>query len=194
MSIQPGVGYTFKGSSLGHTLDIQEKWTPWTYDLYPSWDNHPFKVNNQGYADATTDYRFEVVPGTVNNLTPMIDGTSDLMTDDPNYWYKWNFNSTSGYSWVVLQVSFDSSTKAYPDPNTSHVSAVPSYPVVASLSYNPTSDDDTSYIILATAYQDPSTATGTDKTITVWQAVTGSLWTDRIKVHGIDAKYFWARI
>jgi hypothetical protein len=124
----------------------------------------------------------------------MIEGTSWFMTHMPvsdwlMVYYKWSFNVTTGYSYIVLQLGYDSTTKKYPDDDTSHVSSSPSYPVVASLTYMPTTGDTDSYIVLATAYQDPTT-----KEITVWQDVTKSLWTDRIKVTGITARYYFASV
>ena len=190
MAIQPGSGYTFTSSSLGHNLSIEKPWSEWdtSYNLYP------FKVTNLGKKTGVDEWYFKVEPGLVNNLNPMIEGTSWYMNHMPvsdwqMVYYKWNFNTTSHYSYIVLKLGYDSSTKKYPDDDTSHVSSSPSYPVVASLTYMPTTDDTDSYIVLAAAYQDPTT-----KAITVWQAVTGSLWTDRIKVGSATADYYFAKV
>ena len=191
MKIQPGLGYIFDSSSQGFTLDTSEQ--------FP--DNpgvgllHPFQITNLGLKAGTSDYYFKVQPGLVNNLDPMIEGTSWFMTHVPvsdwlMVYYKWSFNVTTGYSYIVLQLGYDSATPGvFPDSNTAHVSASPSYPVVASLSYMPTTGDTDSYIVLATAYQDP-----TSKEITVWQQVQSSLWADRLKVSTLAAKYYFARI
>lgn len=193
MSIQPGPGYIFTSSGQGTNLNVLqplETFTSLAYDPEP----HPFKVTNLGLKSGTSFYYFKVQPGLVNNLDPMIDGTSWFMTHMPvsDYeyvYYKWQFNATTHYSYIVLKLGFDSATLKYPDDNTAHVSSSPSYPVVASLTTMPTTGDVDSYIVLATAYQDPTT-----KEITVWQDVTKSLWTDRIKVTGLTARYYFASV
>jgi len=196
MQINPGAGYTFTSSGTGHNLTIQTPWSPWALFPEPEADKHPFQVTDLGpkTVGGTLSYWFTVQPGLVNNLDPMIDGTSWFMTHMPvsDYeyvYYKWQFNATTHYSYIVLKLGFDSSTLKYPDDNTAHVSSSPSYPVVASLTTMPTTGDVDSYIVLATAYQDPTT-----KEITVWQDVTKSLWTDRIKVTGLTARYYFASV
>lgn len=196
MQINPGAGYTFTSSGAGHNLTIQTPWSPWALFPEPEADKHPFQVTDLGpkTVGGTLSYWFTVQPGLVNNLDPMIDGTSWFMTHMPvsDYeyvYYKWQFNATTHYSYIVLKLGYDSTTKKYPDDNTAHVSSSPSYPVVASLTTMPTTGDVDSYIVLATAYQDPTT-----KEITVWQQVTKSLWTDRIKVPGVTARYYFASV
>jgi hypothetical protein len=196
MSIQPGPGYIFTSSGQGTNLNVLQPLETYTSLNYETTVKHPFKVTDLGpkTVSGTLSYWFTVQPGLVNNLDPMIEGTSWFMTHMPvsDYeyvYYKWQFNVTTHYSYIVLKLGYDSTTKKYPDPDTSHVSASPSYPVVASLTYMPTTGDVDSYIVLATAYQDPTT-----KEITVWQQVTKSLWTDRIKVTGITARYYFASV
>ena len=193
MKIQPGLGYIFDSSSQGFTLD-----TSGLDGQFP--DNpgvgpyHPFQVTNLGLKPATSNYYFKVQPGLVNNLDPMIGGTSLFMTHMPvsDYLfvnYQWNFNGSTNYSYVVLQLGFDSANLRYPDDDVTHVSTSPSYPVVGSLTTMPVTGNVDSYIVLATAYKDPTT-----NEITVWQAVTKSLWTDRIKVTGSTARYYFASV
>jgi hypothetical protein len=172
------------------TLDISNPFP----DSNVGTPKHPFQVTNLGLKSGTSDYYFTVQPGLVNNIDPMIEGTSWFMTHIPTsdyefVYYKWQFNPTTNYSYIVLQLGYDSATLKYPDDNTAHVSSSPSYPVVASLTYMPTTGDVDSYIVLATAYKDPTT-----NAITVWQAVTKSLWTDRIKVTGATARYYFASV
>ena len=196
MTTQPGVGYIFTTSGQGENLNILQPMEAFTSMVYEG-DKHPFQVTDLGpkTVGGTLSYWFTVQPGLVNNLDPMIEGTSWFMTHMPvsDYefvYYKWSFNVTTGYSYIVLQLGYDSATPGvFPDSNTTHVSASPSYPVVASLSYMPTTGDTDSYIVLATAYQDPTT-----KAITVWQQVQSSLWADRLKVSTLAAKYYFARI
>ena len=198
MATQPGVGYTFTSSSSGTNLTIDAPWINYTpVGVLSEPTKHPFQVTDLGpkTVGGTLSYWYTVQPGLVNNLDPMIGGTSWFMTHMPvsDYefvYYKWQFNPTTGYSYIVLKLGYDSSTPGvFPDSNTAHVSASPSYPVVDSLSYMPTTGDVDSYIVLATAYQDPTT-----KAITVWQQVQSSLWADRLKVSTLAAKYYFARI
>jgi len=191
--LNPGVGYAFTRTSSGSHLEILQ---PWSRPIIQTASDsvYPFQVTDLGKKTGVDEWYFSVEPGLVNNINPMIEGTSWYMNHMPvsdwqMVYYKWNFNPTSHYSYIVLKLGYDSSTKKYPDDNTSHVSASPSYPVVASLTFMPTTDDTDSYIVLATAYQDPTT-----KAITVWQAVTGSLWTDRIKVGSNAATYYFAKV
>jgi len=196
MSIQPGSGYTFTASSQGYNFSIQKAWSDWcAYPAEPR-PKHPFEVTDLGpkVVGGNLSYWFTVQPGLVNNLDPMIGGSAWFMTHMPvsDYefvLYKWNFNVTTGYSYIVMKLGYDSTIPRYPDDNTAHVSASPSYPVVDSLSFMPTTGDIDSYIILATAYQNPTT-----KEITVWQDVTKSLWTDRIKVPSLTARYYFASV
>ena len=193
MKIQPGLGYTFDSSSQGFTLD-----TSGLDGQFP--DNpgvgpyHPFQVTNLGLKTGTTDYYFKVQPGLVNNLDPMIEGTSWFMTHIPvsdwlMVYYKWSFNVTTGFSWIVLKLGYDAATDTFPDSDITHVSASPSYPVVASLSYEPTTNNTDAYLTIAKAYQNPTT-----KEITISQYVTGSLWSLRVQFGTTNAYYYYNRI
>lgn len=185
--LEAGTGYGFSRTSTGTNIDVFKDWQA-HLPIYNT-PSHPWMVTNNGHGTGGSSgvYYWKMVPGLVNNLSPMWQGTSTLMSADPNYSNTWSFNATTHYSYIVLETSYDSANKKYPDDNTAHVSAIPAYPVVASLSYMPTTDDTTAYLVLATAYQDPTT-----KVITIWQMVKQSVWTDRIKVNTLDAKYYYA--
>lgn len=195
-SIQPGSGYTFTASSQGYNFSIQKPWSEWCqYPVEPR-PKHPFEVTDLGpkVVGGTLRYWFTVQPGLVNNLDPMIASSTYFMTHMPKsdyefVYYEWQFNPTSGYAWIVLKLGYDAATGQYPDSNTAHVSASPSYPAVGCLTFMPVTNDTDSYVVLATAYQDPTT-----KAITIWQDVSKSLWTDRIKVNTLAAKYYFASI
>lgn len=182
--LEAGTGYGFSRTSTGTNIDVFKDWQS-HLPIYKT-PSHPWMVTNKGLG---TDgfYYFTIVPGLVNNLSPALAGTTMLMSDDPNHLNTWSFNLTTHYSYIVLQTSYDSANKKYPDDNTAHVSAIPAYPIVESLSFMPTTDDTTANLVLATAYQDPTT-----KVITIWQMVKQSVWTDRIKVNTLDAKYYYA--
>lgn len=196
MQINPGKGYNFTSSASGHNLSLEDTWSPWCEYPAPEIAKHPFQVTDLGpkVVGGNLKYWFTVQPGLVNNLDPMIGGTSWFMTHMPvsDYefvYYEWLFNVTTNYSYVVMKLGFDSANLRYPDDDVTHVSTSPSYPVVGSLTTMPVTGNVDSYIVLATAYKDPTT-----NEITVWQAVTKSLWTDRIKVTGSTARYYFASV
>ena len=196
MQINPGKGYNFTSSASGHNLSLEDTWSPWCEYPAPELAKHPFQVTDLGpkVVGGNLKYWFTVQPGLVNNLDPMIGGTSWFMTHMPvsDYefvYYEWLFNVTTNYSYVVMKLGFDSANLRYPDDDVTHVSTSPSYPVVGSLTTMPVTGNVDSYIVLATAYKDPTT-----NEITVWQAVTKSLWTDRIKVTGSTARYYFASV
>jgi hypothetical protein len=196
MQINPGAGYTFTSSGTGHNLTIQTPWSPWALFPEPEGNKHPFQVTDLGpkTVGGTLSYWFTVQPGLVNNLDPMIEGTSWFMTHMPKsdyeyVYYKWQFNPTTHYSYIVLKLGYDAATDTFPDSDTSHVSASPSYPVVACLSYEPVTNNIDAYLTIAKAYQNPTT-----KEITISQYVTGSLWSLRVQFGTTAALYYYNRI
>lgn len=187
MKMQPGAGYGFTSSAYGVTLDTAG---PFLSDEALV-NDHPFRVVNAGSATVggVVEYYFNCTAGTINNLDPLmsdVGGTPLHMTASPRPKAKWDFNSTTHYSYVYLDVGV-SSTDPTEYPETDDTDA--RYPLVGASDVVLTSDNDYGKILLAAAYKDPTT-----NIITVWQYVTGSLWSDRIKMAGIDARYFWARI
>lgn len=189
MSIQPGVGYGFSSSNYGFTLDTGA--SPFLQNDGGGITDHPFRVFNAGMATVggVDEYYFYCTPGTVNNLDPLmsdVGGTAKLMTDSPRPKAKWDFNSTTNYSYVYLDVGVRSTDPlVYPETDDTDVR----YPLVGATDVQLSSDDDFGKLLLAAAYKDPTT-----NAIMIWQYVTGSLWTDRIKLAGYDAKYYFARI
>lgn len=184
--IQPGTGYTFTSSSSGMNLNIERPYDDQFLPLEAT-ASHPFLVTNSG--SDVDGYYFTVRPGTVNNLVPMIESSADLMTAYPLWDYTWDFDPTSGQSWVVLKLGYDSGTDEFPDSNTAHVATSPSYPQVFSTATMPVTDNTDAYLVLATAYQDP-----TSLAITVSQMVTGSIWSLRVQFGTDDARYYFNRI
>ena len=161
MNIQPGTGYGFTSSAYGVTLNVSGPFAPDDFST-----DHPFRVFNAG--------------------TATVGGTAKLMTDLPRPKAKWDFNSTTNYSYVYLDVGVDSTDPTeYPETDDTNNR----YPLVGSTDVQLSSDDDFGKLLLASAYKDPST-----NAITIWQYVTGSVWTDRIKMAGLTARYFWARV
>jgi hypothetical protein len=191
MKIQPGVGYNFDSSSSGFTLD--------TSDPFPDRDGggetcSPFKVKNvrevaEGESSIVT---YEICPGTFNNLMPQVyNEASEAFEylDDLTEGYQLilDFASTSS-SLVYLRVGPDATTNAFP-PATPTSDPDDPYPRI----YNtggalPADTDEFGYVAIAKVNALGGGAYSVD------QYVTGSLWGDRIKLEGITAKYFYARI
>lgn len=141
---------------------------------------HPFKVINLG------NDTFKVVAGTIDDLVPQLGITADSsrrLDSDPAPTETWNFNE-SNYSYIYLKVGCDTTTNAFPVSNQSDVL----YPRVVSVTSEQASDDDSGYLLIATAYKDPAT-----NKITIWQYIRNSEWADRIKI-GTTAKYFFAAV
>lgn len=196
MKIQPGVGYGFTSSAYGVSLNVG---SPFGDDVVGgSVADHPFRVFNAGTEidddlepedGIVTEYYFYCTPGTINNLDPLmsdIGGTGKLMTAKPRPRAEWDFNDTTHYSYVYLDVGVRSSDPLiYPETDPTDLR----YPLVGATNVQLTSDNDFGKLLIAAAYKDPTT-----NAITIWQYVTGSLWTDRIKLAGISAKYFFARV
>lgn len=183
--LNPGVGYVFSQQNGAFSLDIQYPWTedyieP-TYDPYET--VHPYKVIN---ANAST---FEVVPGTLNNLPTLEDGTQgatpNWLTDVPAPAIDWNWDATTNKSYVYLVAGPNTTTSVYPSPD----STTAAYPGVGSWDHTFSSTDSYGYIMLAEATLDNLTGK-----VTVTQYVTGSLWSDRIKLGTSTATYYYARV
>jgi hypothetical protein len=197
MSVQPGVGYTFKDSSQGTTLTIERPWAPWT--TYPAAIEDvctPFKVKNVKTVTSgeSTIVTFDICPGTINNLMPQVfNATSeafeyldDLTTD---YRLILDFASTSSCL-VYLRVGPDATTNAFP-PGAPIGTSDPDDPYPRIYNTGGALPDDTDqfgYVAIAKV-----NALG-DGVYSVDQYVTGSLWGDRVKVNGMTAKYYYARI
>jgi hypothetical protein len=198
MTIQPGVGYTFTASSQGSNLNIEKPWAPWT--TYPAAVEDvctPFKVKNVKTVtvDESSIVTYEICPGTINNLMPQVyNEVSEEFEylDDLTAGYQLilDFASTSS-SLVYLRVGPDASSPyAFPqgapigtsDPDDP-------YPRIYNTGGALPADTDTlAYLLIAKV-----NALG-DGVYSVDQYVTGSLWADRIKVNGMTAKYYYARI
>jgi hypothetical protein len=196
MTIQPGPGYTFTSSGQGTNLNVIQPLEGFTSMVYETATKHPFYVSDLGptTVGGVTKYWFTVKPGTVNNLDPMIASSAYFMTHIPvsDYefvYYEFTFNPTTNFAWIVLKLGYDAATDTFPDSNTAHVSASPSYPAVGCLSFEPVTNNVDAYLTIAKAYQNPTT-----KEITISQYVTGSLWSLRVQFGTTDAYYYYNRI
>ena len=200
MKIQPGVGYNFDSSSKGFTLD--------TSDPFPSPDGvvsgHPFKIVNVALrtSGGATTVTYQVQSGTLNNLVPLLDDyasgttvkldrTTAGVANPPTAEIVTAFyDATTKTSYITLRAGPKTAAPyTYPDDDdTSN-----QYPVIISGNTFPvTPDSDTwGYLVIGTITVDSIT---TPTTFTVNQNVSGSLWADRIKLAGITARYYYARI
>ena len=200
MKIQPGVGYTFDSSSKGFTLD--------TSDPFPDRDGvvsgHPFKIVNVALrtSGGVTSVTYQVQSGTMNNLVPLIDDyasgtdvkldrvTSGVANPPTAELVSSNFDATTKTSYITLRAGAKTTSPyTYPDDDDT----TNQYPVIIGGNTSPvTPDSDTlGYLVIGTITVDSITA---PTTFTVSQNVTGSLWADRIKLAGITARYYYARI
>jgi hypothetical protein len=199
MKIQPGVGYTFDSSSKGFTLD--------TSDPFPDRDGvvsgHPFKIVNVALrtSGGVTSVTYQVQSGTMNNLVPLIDDyasgtdvkldrvTSGVANPPTAELVSSNFDATTKTSYITLRAGAKTASPyTYPDDDDT----TNQYPVIIGGNTPVTPDSDTwGYLVIGTITVDSITA---PTTFTVSQNVTGSLWADRIKLAGITARYYYARI
>lgn len=184
MAIQPGVGYTFAASSLGEFLNIEKPWS--------EWDNGtpcPFTIINSSVGST---YQFSAYPGMVSSIIPQIGIAADptkRLDQIPVPTTTFNFDPTTGYSYIYLKVSADYSGSPTIYPVTTETDIL--YPRIISTSVQQYATDDSAFFLLATAYQDP--AATPPKPIKLWQVTCGSQWTDRIKLGTLTAKYYFAR-
>ena len=200
MKIQPGVGYNFDSSSHGFTLD--------TSDPFPSRDGvvsgHPLKIVNVALrtSGGATTVTYQVQSGTLNNLVPLIDDyvsgtdvkldrvTSGVANPPTAELVSSNFDATTKTSYITLRAG-PKTAAPYTYPDTDVTSN--QYPVIIGGNTFPVTPDDNvwGFLVIGTITVDNIT---TPTTFTVNQNVTGSLWADRIKLAGITARYYYARI
>jgi hypothetical protein len=204
MGIQPGVGYTFSDSSQGSNLTIIQPWAPWANyanaeDLY-----HPFKIVNVQIATSggSQVVRYQVQSGTLNNLVPKIDDyvsgtevllnrvTSGVANPPTAQLASSNYDATTKTSYITLRAGAKT-TSPYNYPDS--IFSSNQYPVIIGGNTFPVTPDDNvwGFLVIGTITVDSIT---TPTTFTVNQNVTGSLWADRIKLAGITARYYYARI
>jgi hypothetical protein len=198
MKIQPGVGYTFDSSSSGFTLDTSDPFPPATNQS----TGHPFKIVNVALrtSGGSTTVTYQVQSGTLNNLVPEIDdyvsGTDVLLNrvtsgvaDPPTAeLVSSDYESGTKTSYITLRAGAKTTTPFnYPDTDVTSNQ----YPVIIGANQITADSDTWGYLVIGTITVDSITA---PTTFTVSQNITGSLWADRIKLAGITARYYYARI
>lgn len=189
MNIQPGAGYGFTSSGYGVSIDSSN---PFPQDGLAEY-SHPYKVINVTYDAGTSTWLYQVVPGTLNNKVAQIEEDSvwvllDRTTGGSPDWpvsVLSPFNATTKKCYIYLRAGAETAAPyAFPDP----VEANASYPKVICSDVELADTDTYGYLLLAVATE----AAG--PSVSVVQYVTGSLWGDRVKVNGMTAKYYYARI
>lgn len=196
MKIQPGVGYTFDSSSKGFTIDTSEQFPDNTQAT-----THPFEIVNVRI-NASGNVIFQVVSGTFNNLVPTINDyisstqvkldrtTAGVANPPTGELVSSNYDATTKTSYITLRAGPETAAPfTYPDPlETSN-----QYPQIIGGNVAPVSPDTDvwGFLVIGTITVDNVT---TPTTFTVSQNITGSLWADRIKLAGITARYYYARI
>lgn len=190
--IQPGVGYGFITSGGSTTINVENQWS----DLSPV-QLTPFKIVKPHIVSSKV--RFQVVSGAINNLVPVIDDiggtkvklnrvTSGVANPPTCELSSSNYDATTKTSYIVLRSGPSTSTGVYPDSDDT----TNRYPVIIGGTDPVPVDLDTwGFVILGTITVDNVT---TPTTFTVSQNVTGSLWSDRIKLGTLTASYYYARI
>jgi hypothetical protein len=195
---QPGSGYGLTSSGYGFTLN--------TSDPFPSAPStevlHPFKIVNASIrtSGGANSVIFQVRSGILNNLVPIIDDyvsgvpvkldrvTAGVAEPPTAELVSSNFETSTKKSYIVLRAGAKS-TSDFKFPDTDVTSN--RYPVIIGGNAPPVDDDTHGFILLGTITVDNI---NTPTTFTVSQNITGSLWGDRIKLAGITARYYFARI
>jgi hypothetical protein len=100
-----------------------------------------------------------------------------------------NYDATTKTSYITLRAGPSLSTGNYPDDDDT----TNQYPVIIGGNTYPVTPDDNvwGFLVIGTITVDSISA---PTTFTVSQNVTGSLWSDRLKVGDQTARYYYARI
>lgn len=171
-------------------MNVQQPWAP--IPLYQAEDICPFTITDESVG---TTYKFSCYPGMVNSVIPQIGIAADptkRLDQLPIPTTAFNFDPTTGYSYIYLKVSADYSGSPTIYPVTTPTDIL--YPRIISTSTEQAATDDSAFFLLATAYQDQTGGPGSTPTpITIWQLSCGSQWSDRIKLGTTTARYYFAR-
>jgi len=164
MNLQPGVGYTFAGTSAAATLVIDDAWV---YGPTP----HPFKVICY---KSGSSYLVRVIPGTINNIEPEMSGQALSASPPPTLNIGSSMSPTTVYIYLQMPVGASGTPPPFPED-----------PIIIHDTSPQTSDDNTAYLLLASV--DNSTGA-------VSQYVGGSQWGERWKCGANDAVYYFGLV
>lgn len=188
--IQPGSGYGFTSGGYGFTLNTSDP-----FPLEQAVARHPFMILPMG--PTGSNFRYQVVSGTLNNLVPeiddvitsteaLLDRTTSGIPNPPTG--QLNINSSTKESWIYLRAgAATTSPYDFPDSNIANAS----YPKVISSDLELADTDTYGYVLLGKFEMDSATAPTTGA---LFQYVSNSLWGDRIKLGTNTARYYYARI
>lgn len=183
--IQPGSGYGFTSGGYGFTLNTEN---PFPADVEGG-ACVPFTFNYLGYNPTGSVHSFRICVGTINNLVPQLleDGVwvklDRLVSGDPSPPVG-VLNFTGGLTYLYLRVGKDPTTNDFPSSDT----AIDQYPRFISSGTVLTDDDTYGHILVAHGSANASNE------LTMYQDVSGSLWSDRIKLGTATATYYYARV
>jgi hypothetical protein len=205
MSLKHGTGYTFTASSQGTTINAISPWGQWASFSSGDEPTHPYKIINVQIVTVggSQVVRYQVQSGTINNLVSALQDVNagnlvllnrtDPSTGQPNpptgQIDSAIYDGAKTAYIVMSQGPAISPPKDYPDPT--FVSNSSRYSQIIALNNVPADADARGYICLGTVTVDDIT---TPTSFSVNQFVTGSLWSDRIKLGTETARYYYARI
>lgn len=163
--ITPGIGYTYRNSPDGFSLEIdQQRVTV----------EHPFKVYEDSTEDGTAIIR--IAPGTINNQLPLANGaelgTSGAYLDKP-----------AGSGFIVLYIPASPSSGA-PFPASAPL-------ILFQPSVDPSSE--TGVDVALAKLEMTTTEANPIPVLTINQLVTGSLWGERFEC-GSQLDYWFSQI
>jgi len=181
---------------MGFSIDTSEQFPSSSAAL----NGHPLKIINVSI-NAGGNVIYQVQSGTINNIVPQLDDyissttvlldrvTSGVADPPTAELTSVNYDATTKTSYITLRSGPDATTNVFPSSDVTSAR----YPLVIGGNVSPVSPDtDTAgFVVLGTITVDNVT---TPTTFTVSQNITGSLWADRIKLAGITARYYYARI
>lgn len=174
MSIQPGTGYTFSTSNGISTINVEQPWVNYYTLPKPA----PFTVSFR-YIDESM--WASVIPGTINNIVPQVEGTENKLTDIPAPEMLFDFNSGDEV-FVYLRAGINDELNKYP----STIQSEYGYPCIELSASDYEDGDNEGYIKLALIKHDPDT-----DTIAITQFVNSSLWSERHKYTEPDTSMYY---
>jgi hypothetical protein len=184
MAIQPGTGYTFTSSSLGHNLTIEKPWAPWDGSAASTC---ALAIMRLWYDDTDEVYYIIVSPGAVNNLG-VTDYDDVLLSNTPApkievFTDGIGPDFTTNYIYIACE---NEGSPTYAFPSTT----VPPYILV---SPDPLTDtDEIGYVLIGIVKG--KTVDDVDTLQVFNYKGCGSLWGDRLKTGTDTARYYYARI
>jgi hypothetical protein len=160
--ITPGIGYTFRNSPDGFSLEIEQQ---------SQTTEHPFKVYEDSTPEGTAVLRISA--GSINNQLPLVGG-SEIGT--PTAYLE----KPAGSGFVILYLpASPSSGAAFPSAS----------PLILFNDVVEANDDSSAYVAIA-RIQLTTTEANPIPVMTISQLVTGSLWGERFECGNVVDYWF----